>query len=318
MNVLLLLLIMLVGFSVAVAFRRGGGSGSPPGRRGRVTEPSCGACGYCVRGLESLVCPECGGDLREVGILTPGTAKPLSRKMRVFVWTLFAPLPAFLLAQILSQWITPWVATTQLQRVIFVQGEKLNIVLRAEQQAQQTLLGRRQPGGRMTVPMQRMALRLEGPTATAANRLKPLSVDLATGASSFNDAAGKLISRPGPFDPVAIEQWLIANGHTDPSVAPLCRDVFTAIQEIGTPAGGNFSKFAANPRRGGISEITAHPAFGGFTTYTPTRFGQAIPWAIGLLVWLIGAAIVLLTGRRPFSPPSSASRVQFAGDADQA
>jgi hypothetical protein len=36
-------------------------------RRGRG-KPVCGACGYAVAGLETLKCPECGSDLREVGI----------------------------------------------------------------------------------------------------------------------------------------------------------------------------------------------------------------------------------------------------------
>lgn len=31
-------------------------------------EMSCGACGYPVRGLQALNCPECGADLRIVGI----------------------------------------------------------------------------------------------------------------------------------------------------------------------------------------------------------------------------------------------------------
>jgi hypothetical protein len=29
---------------------------------------SCGKCGYQVRGISTLNCPECGADLREVGI----------------------------------------------------------------------------------------------------------------------------------------------------------------------------------------------------------------------------------------------------------
>ena len=33
----------------------------------------CGRCGYSVKGLESLNCPECGADLREVGIQHGGS-----------------------------------------------------------------------------------------------------------------------------------------------------------------------------------------------------------------------------------------------------
>ena len=34
------------------------------------TDPACGRCGYLTRGISSLHCPECGADLREVGIMT--------------------------------------------------------------------------------------------------------------------------------------------------------------------------------------------------------------------------------------------------------
>src|SRR5262245_46761666 len=41
-----------------------------------LDQPSCGYCGYPVRGLPSFVCPECGSDLREVGIDTPSRYLP--------------------------------------------------------------------------------------------------------------------------------------------------------------------------------------------------------------------------------------------------
>jgi hypothetical protein len=43
-------------------------------RRPRGGDPSlmaCGACGYSVRGVQTTACPECGADLREVGIVRP-------------------------------------------------------------------------------------------------------------------------------------------------------------------------------------------------------------------------------------------------------
>lgn len=45
------------------------------GRRGGVRRPSCGSCGYAVAGLDGLTCPECGADLRDVGIETPAGAR---------------------------------------------------------------------------------------------------------------------------------------------------------------------------------------------------------------------------------------------------
>lgn len=64
----LLLLLLLLAAAGVVAWR-------VSARRAREdavrTGPVCGACGYSVVGLASTTCPECGGDLRAVGILTP-------------------------------------------------------------------------------------------------------------------------------------------------------------------------------------------------------------------------------------------------------
>lgn len=44
------------------------------GRKGAAGEMACAGCGYSVRGLEQLHCPECGADLRAVGITSGGSA----------------------------------------------------------------------------------------------------------------------------------------------------------------------------------------------------------------------------------------------------
>src|SRR5256885_16950672 len=44
-----------------------------PPRRAVAGDPACAACGYSAIGLASFICPECGNDLRRVGILTPHT-----------------------------------------------------------------------------------------------------------------------------------------------------------------------------------------------------------------------------------------------------
>ncbi|QQE13030.1 hypothetical protein JD969_06105 [Planctomycetota bacterium] len=37
---------------------------------GKQGDGACGSCGYCVIGLTRMICPECGNDLREVGIVS--------------------------------------------------------------------------------------------------------------------------------------------------------------------------------------------------------------------------------------------------------
>lgn len=72
------------------------------GRRKRVTAPSCGSCGYAVEGLETLRCPECGSDLRTVGIITPATSGGVPRGVWAVLFTLFLPIPALVISGVLS------------------------------------------------------------------------------------------------------------------------------------------------------------------------------------------------------------------------
>ena len=56
----------------------------------------CGRCGYDVRGLPSAMCPECGGDLREVGVVGPATNGWAFRAAALVVYAfvaLVSPLP---------------------------------------------------------------------------------------------------------------------------------------------------------------------------------------------------------------------------------
>jgi hypothetical protein len=84
--ILLLSVLSLAGIVVLWWF----GLRPPPVRR-----PSCGHCGYAVEGLEAMTCPECGRDLRTVGIETP-KGRMLHPGLFVLFWTLLliAPLGA--------------------------------------------------------------------------------------------------------------------------------------------------------------------------------------------------------------------------------
>lgn len=56
----------------------------------RVKQPVCGKCRYPAAGIAILRCPECGGDLREVGILTPAMMmrRAPGPGTRLAAWTL--------------------------------------------------------------------------------------------------------------------------------------------------------------------------------------------------------------------------------------
>jgi len=84
LNVAVILVGLLLAFVGALVASRG---------RKAPQEPVCGACRYPVRGLPGWVCPECGGDFREVGIATPALFRSGRRRIRiVFMLALFVPL----------------------------------------------------------------------------------------------------------------------------------------------------------------------------------------------------------------------------------
>ena len=61
----------------------------PKGPPHNAREPACARCGYPVNGLPSFTCPECGADLRQVGITTPSRPQIWKARGR-FVWDVTA------------------------------------------------------------------------------------------------------------------------------------------------------------------------------------------------------------------------------------
>ncbi|MCC7291262.1 MAG: hypothetical protein IT449_04265 [Phycisphaerales bacterium] len=60
-----LLALVAVGSTLILSLRMRGTTA----RGGPTGDPGCGRCGYPARGLPTFTCPECGSDLREVGII---------------------------------------------------------------------------------------------------------------------------------------------------------------------------------------------------------------------------------------------------------
>ncbi len=69
--------------------------------------PTCGKCSYNVTGLPSDTCPECGSNLREVGIVQPKVWQPWSGSKKLFGWTvLLLPWLVILHGLLLPIWPT--------------------------------------------------------------------------------------------------------------------------------------------------------------------------------------------------------------------
>lgn len=77
--------------------------------RSSSTGPSCGRCGYSVRGATTLICPECGSDYREHGIATPDMRRPglSSGIVKIILWTILLPIPAWFASTALNAALRP-------------------------------------------------------------------------------------------------------------------------------------------------------------------------------------------------------------------
>jgi hypothetical protein len=250
-------------------------------RRRVVTDPECGKCGYCVRGLEHMTCPECGSDLREVGIITPTNARPLSNTIRLLIWTLIVPLPAIVIGGLLGALIGPRQMITTDRRVVFVSADYLSETFTIQRTGSKLTWGPQNLAAR--VPPQTMWIMMGRPVGGA------MTVSLPDQQYRFTDSSGQQIT--GTFDASAIEKWLNAQGFNDPRVADRAADIHAAIVEMDTPAGPGFSRFAPDPQRGNLPAVQAHP------TFSFTRPGDLWPLvhpiAAIILLWLAGAWFIL-------------------------
>jgi hypothetical protein len=90
----------------------------------RITAPLCGRCRYDVTGLPSNICPECGADLNEVGILQPGSVKPMGRLMRLSLWTISVAAVAVIVTPPILRSVPPLNQTT-VQQTLSIPSSRL-------------------------------------------------------------------------------------------------------------------------------------------------------------------------------------------------
>src|SRR6185369_9941136 len=97
-------------FVVAGALKR------KPGAERASFEPACGRCGYLVRGIPTFTCPECGGDLRDVGIdvgKRTGGAGWVAVIALVAVWALCMWLAGGLIDMLIVEWTPRYTSGTE-------------------------------------------------------------------------------------------------------------------------------------------------------------------------------------------------------------
>jgi len=256
MGIVGILLILLVGLLLAVVIlgvyvlRR---------RRPAGAEPVCGRCGYNVRGLPTFTCPECGSDLREVGIRTAGQPRALGPWARVALWTLILPVPATIVSFGLLITVIPTVHDRSDTLDLDTAGSPSGLSLQLQAQGR-ALGGPPRRGLSAPVPLQRLTLTLAGAQASAA----PLEVDLRTLGYKCRQPNGDLLEQSIGLDASALRAWLTGAGvdvnddRVQTQIAELLKIVQgTAGGTLAVVPGGSWSQVGggSSTRGGSAGEI---------------------------------------------------------------
>jgi hypothetical protein len=255
-------------------------------------ESTCGRCGYCVRGIDGLTCPECGSDLREVGILPANYRRPLGPAMKMLLWSVALPIPALLLSILMIQTVLPFCLTQKVSRVIFCQAPALNTIvqLSAEKRLWQPVLMSPPPTAPDVVHL------------SDTNHGLDLEVNLSTGAYSYLRKDGSIINQPAGFNGAVLAGWFALAGVStgDPQARQLCDQVYAAIHEVWQGNSGHFTYF--NDARG-VNIGVAHPSFTFTVRDEPSKVVVALLVVAWIGVWFYGLRRIRRRGGFFFAAP---------------
>ncbi len=260
------------------------------GRRGPGShaDPSCGACGYNVRGLSQLSCPECGADLREVGILTPNMRRGIGPIGGVVLWSVIQLLPGMIGASLAIAFLVPNVYT-RTENASYAHrkytGNETNPptiiqTIDVSSAGKQTLWPweGRWPN---KVPPNNLSIKVFTEQGSAAR----LDIDLNDTAYRYQDASGAIVEARAKVDEAVLTQWLESTGIMSDTSQPDRQgeidDLHTIVRN-GPLTGIENANLPLFAQQGSGSSSGGHPA----------PWGVAVVISVWVLVWLAGAVFI--------------------------
>lgn len=250
---------------------------------------ACGACGYPAKGLGSFQCPECGADLREVGITTPQALRRVGPVGKVVFWTIGLAIIAWIATEGFIKPVMPQVETVSIRRSFQrpSSGEYVGISLHAEGQR---LLWRgeaREPNVWGVGAFRQLALRLEHHAPPESVLDVDLIQNRATAVRRRNQAGSAVID----LTPQSLLAWMQSEGidTTQPGVALEVNTILKAIDRIAS---------------GDEQMPPSTPAFafspGGVSRNSGRRFEGADPYILAgwIVIWLVTTVSIVRQERR--------------------
>ncbi len=241
-------------------------------------DPSCGACGYAVRGLPSFQCPECGSDLRDVGIITPRIRGPISPLLLVFLWSIFVVITGVILSFSLGSALFPTIQT--------------NITVRYLELPQ----SRRYTHARIV-----SIIRSESWAATPLRRVRPIEREKSVDVCIFrNDGTEQVLPVTPNVSLQSILSWMSDIGVSGDDAASRgeAQDIRNVVAAVAS--GKMFSVTSSRHGRTSTEAWTTHHLAGGFLSVSITF------WSF---IWLMGALILI----RPSKASCSIERRSGSG-----
>jgi hypothetical protein len=260
----------------------------PPDR----SDPLCGHCRYCIRGITTLTCPECGSDLREVGIIAPNIRLPVDiRHLRAIIWTLALPIPAFCISWLLLSYVLPFGAMHKMDRRIQINASYLNIQLDID-----AIGWPSQPG---FVPPS--AFRPDKFRIYDRNFTGLLEANLATGAYHHWWRNSPDIWQNAGFNGLVIATWLVPTGAnpTDPRVGYAGNQIYKAISEMHQGTATNTTPLLD---QSGNQIGSAQPATAWIVHDEPNPTLIALLALIYLFIWICGLIRIYRHPKSTVSP----------------
>lgn len=176
-----------------------------------AAEPCCCSCGYCVRGLSAMVCPECGADLSTVGYCPEGARVPVSRPIWsavwVGLWSLALLVPTFFVSIVIAHTVWPCTVTRYTSLTVTLEPDRLNASVTMAASGSTAVWVRPWLSSReIPIPIC-VTFSLSVPQSPR------LEIDVPPGDWRVVDSTGRTLEDGKAFDAHTVERWLTAGGY---------------------------------------------------------------------------------------------------------
>jgi len=269
--------------------------------RGRGTPrelPACGACGYCLRGLQTHHCPECGSALIEVGIIASGARQQKGALSPAVAWSILC-LVGYLLIGIPISTVLPRSSITRGRQVMTLQqpssGSHSAVTFTQDFESR---------GGEVDAPI---TVALRGAPGSPDQVIRLVVDPKAERARIARDAGS--IDEHLPLTRSTTLRWLDQNqvGGSDAMVVAEADAILVALADADwttVDVGGNWSSSSdRGESTGAYSRKTMSSQ--GRTTWQPAWYHLPLH-LLAFCVWLGGVFIIIRRSAAPNQTASSA------------